>query len=57
MCRHDNYEEMFNTIKAFQREVYEIMFRKGWDEFENAETNKIVQKYNTLNQEYTDLNI
>ncbi|MBQ8193005.1 MAG: spore coat protein [Bacilli bacterium] len=51
------YEEMFNSIKALQREVYELMFRKGWYELEKAEENKITQKYNTLNQEYIDLNI
>ena len=51
------YEEMFNSIKSLQREVYELMFRKGWYELEKAEENKITQKYNTLNQEYIDLNI
>lgn len=51
------YEEMFNSIKALQREVYELMFRKGWYELEKAEENKITQKYNTLNQVYIDLNI
>ena len=50
------YENMFNDIKNLQREVYELSFRKGWYILEKAEDNKISEKYNTLNQEFNDLN-
>lgn len=50
------YEEMFNEIKSFQRDVYELMFRNGWYELEKAETNKINEKYNKLQKEFTELN-
>ena len=46
------YEEMFNVI----REVFELAFRKGWYELEKAPSNKITEKYNTLNTEFNDLN-
>ena len=31
------YEEMFNSIKSLQREVYELAFKKGWYTLEKAE--------------------
>ena len=49
------YKEMFNTYASLQREVYELMFRKGWYVLEKAEENKINSKYNCLNQEFNDL--
>ena len=50
------YEEMFNVVKSLQREVFELAFRKGWYELEKAPSNKITEKYNTLNTEFNDLN-
>ena len=49
------YEEMFNSIKSLQREVYELAFKKGWYTLEKAEENKITEKYNNFNQEFNDL--
>jgi len=49
------YEEMFNSIKLLQRDVYELAFKKGWYTLEKAEENKITEKYNNLNQEFSDL--
>lgn len=51
------YENMFNDIKNLQRDVYELAFRKGWYTLEKAENTKISEKYNTLNQEFTDLSV
>lgn len=50
------YRETFLNIISLQREVYELMFRKGWYVLEKAEQQKIDQKYQTLSQEYTDMN-
>ena len=47
---------MFDNYASMQREAYELMFRKGWYTIEQAENQKINQKYETLNQEFTDLN-
>lgn len=49
------YKEIFEKVSVLQREVYEIMFRKGWYVLESSDTNKINTKYQTLSQEYADL--
>lgn len=54
---YEQYKETFLEISNLQREVYQLMFRNGWYSLETAEEQKINQKYNTLNQEYQDLNI
>lgn len=53
---YNEYKEMFDTYSALQREVYELMFRKGWYVLEKSDANKISNKYQTLNQEFMDLN-
>lgn len=50
------YKEMFDTYSSLQRETYEIMFRKGWYVLEKCDATKISNKYQTLNQEFIDLN-
>ena len=50
------YKEAFLKISQLQREVYEVMFRKGWYVLEKSDANKINTKYQTLLQEYSDLN-
>lgn len=51
------YNNMFDNIKNLQREVFELAFKNGWYVLEKAQENKITEKYNTLNQEFTDLSI
>lgn len=50
------YKETFLNISSLQREVYELMFRKGWYILEKQDTIKIDTKYQTLLKEYQDLN-
>ena len=50
------YKGIFNEVIALQKEVYQLMFRKGWYVLEAEQTEKIMEKFNTLNQEYTGLN-
>lgn len=52
---YEKHNEVFLTISNLQREVYELMFQKGWYCLEKAENQKIDQKFQTLNQEYQDL--
>ena len=52
---YNQYKEMFDEYATLQREVFEVMFRKGWYSLEAAENNKINTKYQTLKQEYMDL--
>jgi len=54
---YGKYENMFNDIKNLQREVFELAFKKGWYVLEKAEDTKISEKYNTLNQEFTNLSV
>ena len=50
------YKEAFLSISELQREVYEVMFRKGWYILEASDVSKIDSKCQTLTQEYQDLN-
>lgn len=52
---YSKYKTMFDEYSSLQREVYEIMFRFGWYELEKSDNNKIDEKYNMLNQEFTKL--
>lgn len=54
---YEQHKETFLEISNLQRAVYQLMFQNGWYCLETAENQKITQKYNTLNQEYQDLNI
>lgn len=54
---YKSYHAVFTEISNLQRETYELMFQNGWYALEKAETTKITEKYNTLSQEYQDLNI
>lgn len=49
------YNNIFQTIASLQREVYELMFSKGWYSLEKAETQKISEKHQMLNQELQSL--
>lgn len=53
---YSQYKQVFLTLIDLQREVYELMFRKGWYSLEKADTQKIGQKLQMLSQEYQDLN-
>ena len=52
---YEEYFQMFNNISKLQRDVYEVMFQKGWYCLEEAEETKINQKLNMLTTEYNDL--
>lgn len=52
---YNEYKNMFDNYINLQREVFEILFRKGWYILEKVEDQKINQKYQTLNQELIDL--
>jgi len=52
---YNSYKSMFDNYISLQREVYGIMFRKGWYSLEKAEIQKISSKVQMLNQELIDL--
>lgn len=53
---YEEYKKMFDQYASLQREVFEMMFRRGWYKLEKAEEQKIDSKYQCLNQELNDLN-
>lgn len=54
---YKSYHSTFEELISLQRETYEVMFQNGWYQLEKAETQKIDTKYQTLSQEYQDLQI
>ena len=51
----NQYKEMFLEYSDLQREVFEVMFKKGWYSLELAEEQKINNKHQMLKQEMTNL--
>ena len=54
---YNSFNSIFQELTKLQRDVYELMFRKGWYSLEQAEVTKINEKFNTLSTEYKDLEI
>ena len=52
---YQKYFSIFNQIISLQREVYELMFKKGWYTLEKAEINKINSKFQMSSQELDNL--
>lgn len=53
------YDEIFATFQAIselQRETYNILFKKGWYQLEEADNPKIDKKLKMITQECKDLN-
>lgn len=53
----EKHKQVFLTLISLQREVYELMFRKGWYSLEKSNTQKINQKLQMLSKEYQDLHV
>lgn len=53
----EKHKQVFLTLISLQREVYELMFRKGWYSLEKSDTQKINQKLQMLSKEYQDLHV
>lgn len=49
------HKEVFLRIVGLQREVYELMFRKGWYCLEAVDEAKISEKQQMLDTEYGDM--
>lgn len=54
-CLYKKFRIMFDNISKLQRDVFELMFRKGWYEIEKADENKMTEKYQMLNNEFIKL--
>ena len=49
------HKEVFLKIAGMQRDVYELMFRKGWYCLEKVDNNKINDKHQMLDTEYANM--
>ncbi len=52
---YNKYKDMFLKYIDMQRNVFELMFRKGWYELETIDNNKLNEKYNMLNKEFDSI--
>lgn len=52
---YNDYYDMFDEVSNMQRQIYNLMFKKGWYSLEKAEESKITQKLNMLEQELPQL--
>lgn len=52
---YETYRDTFLKLMSLQREVYDVMFQKGWYQLEEAQKTKISTKFQTLLQEYKTL--
>lgn len=48
---YNKYKDMFLRFSMMQRNVFELMFRKGWYELEKIDSDKLNEKFNMLNTE------
>ncbi len=48
---YNDYYDMFDDLSNLQRDIYNLMFKKGWYQLEMAEDNKIQEKLNCLTNE------
>lgn len=49
------HKESFLNLTSMQREVYELIFRKGWYCLEKIDGQTIAEKYQMLDKEYTSI--
>lgn len=53
---YNEYKQMCESVSSLERRTYELMFRNGWYELEQAEEQKITEKLNMLSTELQNLN-
>ena len=49
------YKEQFDSLSKLQRETFELIFRNGWYTLEEADSSKVGEQYNKLNECYLNL--
>ena len=52
---YNKYKDMFLKYSELQRNVFELMFRKGWYELEEVDSTKLNEKYNMFNKELNSI--
>lgn len=49
------YKDTFDSLSSLQRELYILIFQKGWYQFESLDSNKIREKYQLFEKDYKEL--
>ena len=49
------YKRQFDELSQLQRETFEMIFRNGWYTLEEADSSKVGEQYNKLNECYLNL--
>ena len=52
---YNEYKSTFSEISKLQRELYNLMFKKGWYQLETVDNKKLDEKYSMLDSDYKDL--
>lgn len=52
---YNDFHDMFDDASDMQRQLYNMMFKKGWYSIEAAQDTKIDEKLNMLEQELPQL--
>lgn len=52
---YNNYSQIFNEVSVMQRELFELMFQKGWYCLEEAEEQKINESYTKYSNQMSQL--
>ncbi len=52
---YKEFKKIFDDIAQYQRDAYELMFRKGWYSLEKADAKKITTLEEELNTQLEDL--
>jgi len=52
----DDVYEIFDEVKNYARDAYDLAFKNGWYKLEKAEDTKITQKITELNEKLNELN-
>lgn len=52
---YDQHKSVFTKISKLQRDLYNLMFKKGWYQLEAVDSKKLDEKYNMLDSDYKDL--
>ena len=53
---YEEYKQAFEVFSHLQREIYELMFQKGWYVIEKSDVSKILTEKQKLSAELTKLN-
>lgn len=51
----EQYKAIFLEISNLQRELYNLMFKKGWYQLEVVDSKKLNEKYSMLDNDYKSL--